>query len=74
MLQNVAFYRKAQSILAAQSRKNEDAAVTGSPQSMECTTGRPWPVLELGFYSFFTPRAWHNMDDRGGGQNISIEG
>jgi len=38
-----------------------------------CTTIRLWSALELDFCSFFALRAWHNMDDRGGGQNTAIE-
>jgi len=73
LLQNVTFYREVWSISATQLRENEEVVVTGSPRSMCYTTGRPGPVLELGFSSFFAPRAWHNMDDLGGGQNIAIE-
>jgi len=74
MLQNVAFYREAQSMSAAQLRENREAAVRGSSRSMKCTTGRSWPVLESGFCSFFAPRVWHNMDEHGRGQNTAIKG
>jgi len=36
--------------------------------------GRPWPVLESDFYSFFTLWLWHDMNDCGRGQNTTIEG
>jgi len=73
MLQNVTLYRKAQLISATQPRKNEEAAVTGSPRSVGCTMVRPLSGQELSFCLFFTLRLWHNMDDRGKGQNIAIK-
>ena len=73
MLQNVAFYREARSISAAQARENKEAIVTGSLRTMGDTISRSLPMLELNFCSFFTLRTWHNMDDCGGGQNTSIK-
>ena len=74
MRQNIAFYREAPLISIEQPRENKDAVITGSPWFVGCTTRQLWPMLELGFGSFFTPRAWHNVDDCGGDQNTSIKG
>ena len=68
------YYRKARMISATQPKKDEEAAVTGSPQSVGCTTVRLWFGLELDFCSFLAPQAKQLLSVLRGGQNTSIYG
>lgn len=73
MLQNVTFYWEARSISRTQPWENKEAAVTGPPRSMGCTTVRSWFVLGLDFCSFFALWSLHNKDDNRGGESTIIE-